>query len=106
MNGLTKYEASTVLADRCGRQAVRLLQTCFFSFEADLELCFPESGSSATMSVTVCCSEQSLKVAALNTGLVEKLTVPQQVKNFPEFDGNRMFIATVTTAHHFSPLAA
>jgi hypothetical protein len=44
-------------------------------------------------------------MAALNTGLIEKLTVSQQVKKFPEFDGNRMFIATVTTAHHFSPLA-
>jgi hypothetical protein len=60
-NGLAKYEANTVLADRCGRQAVTLLQTCFFSFEADLELCFPESGNSATMSVALCCSEQSLK---------------------------------------------
>jgi len=94
-----------VLADRCGRQAVRLLQTRFFSFEADLELCFPESGNSATVSVAVCCSEQSLEMAALNTGFIEKLTVSQQVKKFQEFDGNRMFIATVTTACHFSPLA-
>jgi hypothetical protein len=70
-----------------------------------LNSCFPESGNNATMSVAVCCSEQSLKMAALNTGLIEKLTVSQQVKKFPEFYGNRMFIATVTTARHFSPLA-
>jgi hypothetical protein len=37
------------------------------------------------MGVAVCCSEQSLKMAALNTGLVEKLTVSQLVKKFPEF---------------------
>jgi hypothetical protein len=57
------------------------------------------------MNVAVCFAEQSLKMTALNAGLIEKPTVSQQVKKFPEFDGNRMFISTVTTAHHFSPLA-
>jgi len=37
-----------------------------------------------------------------NRLLLQKLTVTQLVKKFPEFYGTRRFITVLTTAHHWS----
>jgi hypothetical protein len=34
--------------------------------------------------------------------LLEKLTIPQLVKKFPEFYGTRKFIAALTRTHHLT----